>query len=392
MSEKNSTVSIVKCSNYEQDEVDRAIRESLDLIGGLGKFVRKGDNVLLKPNLLAPLPPEEAITTHPNIVRALVKLIEESESNAWIGDSSGGLFTGLTSKSLEICGFNRIAEESSAEIKNFDTGGIVHIAHQNGDAVKEFNVAKAVVEADVIISVPKLKIHELLLLTGAVKNLVGVIPGAGKRDLHSKAVKADQLSHVLLDLYAAIKPKLSIMDAVIGLEGRGSIVEGAGFGNPRQIGLILTSSDAVALDTVAALIMGYDPMKIGTIKLAHSKGLGVGDIKDITILGESLNEMRIENFAKASNYIMELLPKFLTKTFIDQYISSKPSINLSTCKRCGICQDSCPTRAIDLEPIPSIDYHSCIRCYCCHEVCTNKAIVLKKTQVARYLLKQKGIH
>jgi len=392
VSEKNSTVSIVKCSNYEQDEVDRAVRESLDLIGGLGKFVRKGDNVLLKPNLLAPLPPEEAITTHPNIVRALVKLIEESESNAWIGDSSGGLFTGLTSKSLEICGFNRIAEESSAEIKNFDTGGIVHIAHQNGDAVKEFNVAKAVVEADVIISVPKLKIHELLLLTGAVKNLVGVIPGAGKRDLHSKAVKADQLSHVLLDLYAAIKPKLSIMDAVIGLEGRGSIIEGAGFGNPRQIGLVLTSSDAVALDTVAALIMGYDPMKIGTIKLAHSKGLGIGDIKNITILGENLNEMRIENFAKASNYIMELLPKFLTKTFIDQYISSKPSINLSNCKRCGICQDSCPTRAIDLEPIPSIDYHSCIRCYCCHEVCTNKAIVLKKTQVARYLLKQKGIH
>jgi len=392
VSGKHSIVSIVRCSSYDQDEVDRALKESLNLIGGIEKFVSKGKKVLVKPNLVAPLPPEEAITTHPNIVKSLVKLVEESEATAWIGDSSGGAFSGLTSKSLEICGINKIAEESAAEIKNFDTSGITVISNKNGDTFKEFNVAKAVVEADVIISVPKLKIHELLLLTGAVKNLLGVIPGAGKRELHAKTVKTDQLSRVLLDLYAAIKPKLSIMDAVIGLEGRGKIVEGASFGNPRKIGLILASSDAVALDTVAALIMGYDPMKIGTIKLAQGKGIGVADIKHITILGEKIEKIRIDDFAKASNYILELLPQFLTKTFIDQYISSKPFINSSICNRCGLCRDSCPVKSINLEPIPTIDYHSCIRCYCCHEVCTNKSIVLKKPWFSRYILRQKGIN
>jgi uncharacterized protein (DUF362 family)/NAD-dependent dihydropyrimidine dehydrogenase PreA subunit len=325
-------------------------------------------------------------------VKALVKSIEEIKAKAWIGDSSGGAFAGLTSKSLDICGMNKIAEESAAEIKNFDTCGVTVLPNQHGDIVEEFNVAKAVEEADAIISIPKLKIHELLLLTGAVKNLFGVIPGAGKRDLHAKTVKADQLSKVLLDLYRTIKPKVSIMDAVIGLEGRGGIIEGSLMGNPRKIGLILAGEDAVALDTVAALIMGYDPMKIGTIKLAHNNGIGVVDINNITILGENLEEVKIKDFAKASNYMLELLPKFLTKRFVDTYIASKPLIDSSKCKRCGLCQESCPRRSMHLEPVPTIDYNSCIRCYCCYEVCINNAIILEKPWFSRYILRTKGVN
>ena len=392
MSKKNSIVSIVKCCTYDQDEVDNAVRKSLDLIGGLKKFVRKGDKVLLKINLLAPTPPEEAVTTHPSIVKALVGLIEECDATAWIGDSSGGPFSGLTSKSLEICGINKIAEDTSAVIKNLDTDGVVVVDYRNGDRIREFKIAKSVIEADVIISVPKLKIHELLLLTGAVKNLVGVIPGAGKRDLHRKAVKADELSNVILDLYDLVKPKLSLMDAVVGLEGRrGNLIEGAGFGNPKQVGFVLASSDAIALDSIAALIMGYDPMKISTIKLAHRRELGMGNMQHITVLGENPDTVRVDNFARASNYILELLPSFLTKPFINQYISSKPFINPSTCKRCGLCKDSCPTKSITLEPTPTIDYDSCIRCYCCHELCTNKSVVLKRPWFARYLLKKKNM-
>jgi uncharacterized protein (DUF362 family)/Pyruvate/2-oxoacid:ferredoxin oxidoreductase delta subunit len=391
MSKKKAVVSVVKCNSYELKEVDFAVRKCLELIGGLGKFVNKGDKVLIKPNLLAPLKPEEAVTTHPTIVRVLVKLIEEIEATVWIGDSSGGTFAGLTSKSLDICGMNQIAEESTAEIKNFDTCGITVIPNQNRSIVEEFNVAKAAMEADVIISVPKLKIHELLLLTGAVKNLFGVIPGAAKRDVHAKAVRADQLSQAILDLYGTIRPKVSLMDAVIGLEGRKKIIEGAVMGNPREIGLILASTDAVALDTVAAFIMGYDPMKIGTIKLAQISGIGVGDINNITILGEDLEEIIIKDFAKASNYMLELLPKFLTKKFVDTYVSSKPFIDSSRCKRCELCRDSCPMRSIHLEPVPTIDYHSCIRCYCCYEVCVNNAIVLEKPWFSRYILRKKGI-
>ena len=392
MSDRRSEVSISRCSCYDQDEVDKALRKVLSLLGGLGKFVRKGERVLIKPNLLAPTLPDEAVTTHPSILKALVTLIEESGAIAWIGDSSGGPFSGLTSRSLEICGINKVAKETSAEIKNFDTDGITVLANRNGGVVKEFTVARAVIEADVIISVPKLKIHELLLMTGAVKNLVGVIPGAGKRVLHCDAVKSDELSNVILDLCTLIKPKLSIMDAVVGLEGRRGIIEGAGFGNPRQIGVVLASADAIALDTIAALIMGYNPMKIGTIKMGHQRKIGVGELRNITILGEKLKEVKMGDFVKASNYLLELLPSFLTKTFINQYISSRPFIDHSTCKRCGLCKESCPMGSITLEPALSIDDRSCIRCYCCHEVCANKSIILKKTWFAKYLLRKKGIN
>ena len=389
---KYSLVSVVRCLNYEWSNVERAVGESLDYLGGIKKFVKHGDKVLLKVNLLAPTTPEEAVITHPQVVKALIYQVKDVGGIPWIGDSSGGPFSGLTSRAFEISGLKEVAQETGAILKNFDVEGVVTLNNPNGIIMKKFHVARPVVEADVCINMPKLKIHELLLLTGAVKNLVGVIPGGGKKELHQNAPKAEDLAHAILDLFEVVKPRLQFMDAVVGLEGkRGIAIEGAGFGSPRQVGLIIASADAVAMDVVAAVIMGYNPLKIESIRVANERGVGESDLQRIRICGEELDKVKIEGYEKASNSIVELIPPFWAKKLINQYITSYPAIDSDSCKKCGTCQKSCPVDAIRIDSQPRIDLDTCIRCYCCHELCTHAALELKRPLFARYLLWKKRL-
>ena len=167
---KSPIVSITKCDDYNIENVYIALQKALDLLGGLKTIIKPNDRVLLKINLLAPTKPEQAVTTHPVVIKSLIKLVKDHGGIPWIGDSSGGPFLGLTSRAFEISGINEIAQETGAVIKNFDTEEIVTIENPNAKQIKTFRIARSIIEADVIISVAKCKIHELLLFTGAVKN------------------------------------------------------------------------------------------------------------------------------------------------------------------------------------------------------------------------------
>ncbi len=374
-------VSIVKCENYEHPKVKTAILESLELIGGLEKVVKQGDKVLLKVNVIAGFPPERAATTHPAVVGAMVEIIREAGGIPWVGDSSGAY--GFTAQSLELSGIKKACEDFGGKLINFESTGTYPVK-VNGRVLNTINVAKPVIDCDVLVSLPKMKTHMLTKYTGAVKNFYGVIPGGGKAAIHRQAPTEESLSHAVVDIYSALKPELAVMDGIVGMEG-----DGATNGTPIASGVILSSTDCVALDAVASEVMGFSFRDILTTRFAHERELGVGELDKIEVMGEKINDARV--IFKKSRRTYYKLPTFLGKfVFKNAENMSKVEISGEDCKKCNICFESCPVSAITLEPEPFIDQEKCIKCYCCHELCRNGAVKLKTSYFGRRLLKQRN--
>ncbi len=275
-------VSIVKCENYERDNVKNAINKSLDLIGGLSKFVRSGNTVLLKVNAIIGFPAERAATTHPAVVRAMAELVKEAGGVPLVGDSSGAF--GFTGRSLEICGIAKAARDSGANLVNFESTGTYSV-NVNGKILKTINIAKPVIDCDVLISMPKLKTHQLTKYTGAVKNFYGVIPGSGKAVIHRLAPSEESLSNAVVDVYSALKPVLAVMDGIVGMEG-----EGATNGTPVGSKVIISGADCVSVDAVASEVIGFFHRDIMTTRFAHERGLGVGMVNKIELAGEKIDD------------------------------------------------------------------------------------------------------
>lgn len=369
-------VSIVKCEDY--DKVKEAINKSLELIGGFEKFVKPGDIVLLKVNVIVGLPPERAATTHPAVAGAMVELVKEAGGIPWVGDSSGAY--GFTAQSLILSGIKKATEDAGGKLINFESTGTYPV-EVNGRVLTSVNIAKPVFDCDVLVSLPKMKTHQLTKFTGAVKNFYGVIPGSGKAAIHRQAPTEESLSHAVVDIYSALKPRLAVMDGVVGMEG-----EGATNGTPIASNVILAGSDCVALDTVASEIMGFSHKDILTTNFAHERGLGVGELDKIQVKGEKINDVKLD--FKKSRYMYYRLPSFLGK-FMFRYVEnvSRVFISEDDCKKCRVCLESCPVSAITLEPHPFIDQKKCIKCYCCHELCRNSAVELKTSYLGKRLLK-----
>lgn len=374
-------VSIVKCENYEHQKVKESILQSLGLIGGLENIVKPGDNVLLKVNVIIGFPPERAATTHPAVVGAMIEIVREAGGVPWVGDSSGA--HGYTAQSLEMCGIKKVCEEYGVRLINFESTGTYPVK-VNGKVLTTINIAKPAIDCDVLVSLPKMKTHQLTKYTGAVKNFYGVIPGSGKAGIHRQAPTEEELSEAVVDIYSALKPRLAVMDGIMGMEG-----EGATNGTPIPSSVILSSADCVALDAVASEIMGFSHRDILTTRFAHERGLGIGELGQIEVTGEKISDVKI-NFKK-SMYLYYKLPGFLGK-WMFKYAEniSKVEISEKDCKKCKICFNSCPVSAITLEPRPLIDREKCIKCYCCHELCRNGAVKLKTSYLGRRFMERSG--
>ncbi|MGB9132092.1 MAG: DUF362 domain-containing protein, partial [Methanosarcina sp.] len=258
----DTRVAIVRCSDYSN--VKDAIRESLNLIGGLEKIISPGNRVLLKPNVLAVRPPEDAVTTHPAVVSAMCELVLEAGGIPVIGDGSGIVRPGSTSTSqaFKASGIEDAASGCGAELINFETSGYVEVEVPNAGQFSRLHIAKAILDADVIISLPKLKTHELTLYTGAVKNFFGVIPQKNRKQAHALEDR-DRFGNAVVDIYSIVKPQLAIMDGIVGMEGNGP-----SNGTPVSAGVVMASYDCVALDIVASELIGIDPLKVPTNKAA----------------------------------------------------------------------------------------------------------------------------
>lgn len=371
-------VSIVKCENYEHEKVRNAIEESLDLLGGLGKFVKPGNKVLLKVNAIIGFKPERATTTHPAVVSAMAGLVKEAGGIPLVGDSSGAF--GFTGQSLEMCGIALAAKEADAELINFESTG-TYAVNVDGKVLTNINIAKPVIDCDVLISIPKMKTHQLTKYTGAVKNFYGVIPGTGKAKIHQIAPSEESFSNAVVDIYSALEPRLAVMDGIVGMEG-----EGATNGTPINSNVVISSADCVSLDAVASEVMGFFHKDILTTRFAHERNLGAGEISDINILGQQVKDVKLD--FKKSRYMAYKLPDFMRRSifrFSENF--SRVSLSETECKKCSICARSCPVSAISFSPKPSIDQDKCIKCYCCHELCPNSAVKLKTSLLGKLILK-----
>ena len=373
--QKKAFVAIRSCQSYDANEVEAAVRAALSELGGIKAFVRPGDRVLLKPNLLAAHPPEKGVTTHPAVVEVVARLVQEAGGTVWIGDSPAGSIKGIK-RFWRISGLLDVAERVGAELIPFETSAL-SLKMKNG---RRYFLSKWVEDADVVINLPKFKTHNLMLFTGAVKNMYGTLPGLQKGDFHRLAPHPRDFAKVLLDVYELARPTLSIMDGVYGMEGNGPAA-----GQSKKVGLIFASTDAVALDVVASFLMGYSPESLPTIREARERAVGVSDLKAIETSVQELESLRIADFRLPSNWKIRIIPKPILKT-LGNIIWTRPVADPKKCIGCGICVENCPVEAMTLvNKLPVIDYKKCINCLCCDEICPENAMTQEKSFLARIL-------
>lgn len=374
-----SLVSIFRANSYDPDHLEQVITQALEPLGGMRAFVRPGMTVLLKPNMLSAKAPDRAITTHPEFVAAVGRMAMRLGAHVRIGDSPAGAKVGIE-RVWENCGFRQIAERDGFELVNFEKEGTSAVAIET----RVYYIAKPILEADLVINLPKLKTHVLTLMTGGVKNMFGSIPGFRKGMYHRENPNPRHFARTIVDIFAAVQPELTIMDAIVAMEG-----DGPASGNPTKLNLVLASNDAVALDTVAAHIIGLEPQRVHTIRYAAEAGLGIGWVEGISVRGISILAAKPEKFSLTSNMGMELVPKFLWN-LLASHIWLRPKIAEETCTACGMCVASCPTKALSSNGnngVPGLSQDKCITCWCCHEICPAHAISVEKSWLARKLVR-----
>lgn len=367
-----SKVIIQECKNYELETVIAKINAAVELLGGWDKFVKPKDKVLLKVNLIGPKSSESAAITHAEFVRAMVRILKGKNCNVWIGDSSGGAIAGIapTAQSFRVAGYERVAEEEGAEIKNFDREGVVSVQPESR-CEETMHIAKPMFDADVVINLPKLKTHSAQIFSGAVKNVFGCIPGLKKAKYHKMAPNPSDFGQIICDIHKAANIQLHIMDGILTMQG-----EGPTAGSIYRADKILVSEDPLALDAVAAKMVGMDVEDVPILETARKRNLGDGCLKNITLAGDYEQVPRLVNFKlpRRLHGSKKRNSKVLIKVI--DFFNTYPRINSDKCKKCNMCVESCPVQAIDKET-KQIDYNICIECMCCHELCLFKAVELK---------------
>ncbi len=382
-----SQVAIVKCNNYDEEQVYAKVRYAIDLLGGLKKFIKPKSKVLLKPNLLSAFAPEKGVTTHPSLVAAMVRLLKELDAQIFIGDSPGIETLKTLATFKKVITTTKMAEIADRYgIKCLQFKESVLLPNQEKYLFKELSVAKEVLDMDAIINLPKFKTHAQMYLTLCVKNMFGCIVGAQKSQWHFHAGEDyAYFARMLTELFARLRPTLNIMDAIVGMEG-----DGPAAGKLRQMGLIMASADGVALDSVACELVGAKRELFFTLAVAEKLDCGETKLSQIKILGEDLDSVRIKNFRFPEFIsVSDMGPKVLRK-YIKRLVASRPLVVKGVCKTCGVCREVCPAKAISIKSGKVIfDYEKCIRCFCCSELCGYHAIRIHKPLIARLLKKFK---
>jgi Uncharacterized conserved protein len=373
-----SPVAIVRCPSYDSAELDRAVAQAVDL-AELPDV--RGKSVLLKPNILNSSTPEQAIATRGELLASFARLLKSrGASRVMAGESPGWQ---PAEASARKCGILAACEAEGVEWLDFSEGREVECPQ--GRRVRRFTFAAALSEAELLISLPKLKTHRLMRYTGAIKNLFGLVPGLGKSGFHMRFPDRADFGSMLVDLAIAAKPAFTLMDAVVAMEG-----EGPANGRPVQTGLVLASRDPLALDWIASSIIGYDPAELPYLVDAASRGVWASGIEDIEVRGLSLAEAKPASFelvppAADAPFVTDRIPAPLRRLLRNATVA-RPFFDHAKCIRCGGCVKICPPGALSFVPDEkassgkrvAVDYAKCIRCYCCHEVCPADAITVKR--------------
>ena len=361
-------VSLQSLPDYDQGRVTEALHLLLEPLGGIGNFVKPGQKVLIKPNLLAGKSPAKAVTTHPEIVRQVIHLVQGTGAVVTVGDSPG---LGKPESVARKCGIYDVVKATGARFASFEES--VPVRFGTG-TFHQLEVSREALETDVIINLPKLKTHQMMGYTGAVKNLFGLVVGMRKVRLHLQAgTDKAFFALMLLELAERFAPALSIMDAVVGMEGNGP-----GNGDPVQIGALLASPHTLALDTVATAMVNLPGERVWTQKVARETGRRGASLDELCLYGTPLSELQTDRFRPAKTSDINFgLPTPL-KNLLKNAITAQPEIDRN-CQRCGHCVTHCPPQAMSMDSHGvKIDYGRCIRCFCCQELCPHAAITTRQ--------------
>jgi len=373
-------VAVVRCDSYDLDTVREAVARGFALLGGIERFVSPGERILLKPNLLTGQPPERAVTTHPSVFRATAESLQKAGAELSYGDSPG---FGRPTTAARKSGLSEVAEALSIPAADLSTGTLV--SFPNGDLIKQFTIARGAHTANGIVSLPKMKTHGLMRITGAIKNQFGCIPGVLKAEFHARLPNADLFSRMLVDLNRLLQPRLFIMDGIVAMEGNGPQN-----GRPRPMNVLLFSTDPVALDATFCRLVGLNPTLVPTI--AHGESTGLGSAAHIEWIGDPLEPLIAADFAvNRERRSTSAQPDRLSR-IARRLIVPRPTVEKERCTRCGTCVSICPVtpKAItfaseDRSRPPVHNYARCIRCYCCQEMCPEGAIDITVPPLGRLI-------
>ena len=366
-------VAIDRCENYNQDEIFSCLTE---LCRKANMPDVKGMKVLVKPNILSDAKPENCITTHPEVVRAVIRILKENgASEIYVGDSPGIHNAGFCGKN---CGIQDVCIEEGVTWVNFTQDPVAK--RINGTRFT-LPMARILDEVDLVFSVCKFKTHTLMYSTGAVKNLFGVVPHLNKGLCHTKCPSRESFARLIVGIHETIKPAFCIMDAIIGMEGAGPAN-----GKCRPVNLLLASDNCFAMDVAQATIMGYNINDIFILNEARVRRLIP---KDIVYPVLNAEDLIIEDYdrvpiRKRTRFIRSLVIPFAATPLqrMRQRREPAPQFNDEKCIRCLRCANICPAKALTLKEEENgtkhivCDYKKCIRCYCCHEMCPVDAIIV----------------
>ena len=350
---------MIEPSTY--DSVAKAVNRAFELF----PLDLHGKNVLIKPNVLRSSEARESIVTNPAVLLAVVEKVEAmNPASIVVGDNPGIFSYGANEESFEKTG---LMEASKGYYRNIGNDAVN--VHFNPDFAPSVSVSRAVMESDVIISLPKFKTHGLTVMTGAIKNSYGFLPGAQKARLHKSAGNPLRFHEVIVDVFNLRVPDFFIVDAIVGMEGNGPACP-----DLREIGLVLASNNAVALDAVIATMMGCDPSRLRFLQKAKEVGLGDYDLAQIQVVGDlkPLVDFKLPPLGGEAIFNNEAIQNaMLTKTML------RPHADPNLCTGCGSCVDQCPVSALSMsDGVPEAVPEICITCFCCQEICPEQAMTL----------------
>jgi uncharacterized protein (DUF362 family)/Pyruvate/2-oxoacid:ferredoxin oxidoreductase delta subunit len=380
----SSIVVVSRVPSYDRQAVAAAVRRSLELLGTAGgdlepplapgssvdgKPASPGTGpVVLKPNLLAAVPPWEGVTTHPAVFAETARALQERGYRLAYGDNPS--FGHRISAAVHRSGLAAEAEQLGIPLADFEHGAD---AYRPAAAVhRQFHVARSVLDARALVNLPKLKTHGLTTMTGALKNTFGVIPGFRMPECHVTHPDVDGFLRMLADLNGLVRSALVVMDAIIAMEGNGP--RG---GTLVPLGLLIVSDDAVAVDAVACRVAGIEADRVPILRMAEEAGIGCASAGRIELRGDPVAEPAVRRFTLPPPHIATRIPPFLYR-IAKNLVVPKPSIIASRCRRCGECVKACPVQPKALSQasgaVPRYAYGRCIRCCCCQESCPHRAV------------------
>ena len=365
-----SKILFVKQDSYSQPQIDAAISKAFNYFGGVKAFINPGDKVLLKVNLVSGHKIERRVTTDPSIVCAVAKLVIAQGGKPFIADSTG---IDNFKSAAEKAGFMQISRELN--IPCLELTDPVDLPVNPDADFHKIQVSKFVLEADKIINLAKLKTHGQMYLTMGVKNLFGCVPGRLKAGWHyNVGLNREKFAALLLDIYQGVKPCLTILDGVIGMDG-----DGPTSGNPYNFGLIGATTDALTMDFWLCKMLGAKFEDYPLWLAAKKRGMKECELNSNDLAGDFSPEYVFPNVNIPKTRSMRLLPRL---PFLERLMTSKPVHIPELCIGCGRCEAVCAAQALKHENKHlHFDYSKCIRCYCCHEMCPVKAIEFKSSKL-----------